>query len=254
MNKQTENGIEWTNFTWNPVGGCQHNCKWFFGSKIVKCYAGETARTLRTDKFYPKGFEHHYWHPDRLNEPLRLKKPARIFSDSMSDLFGHWVPEEQIQAVLDVMEKAHWHTFQVLTKNPVRMKNFVLPGNVWAGISMPPDSFMGEIWTPRRREVWFLHALDFLADMDVPVKWISFEPLSSDVVPDLEAWTEKRGEWPFKWAVIGAGSDGARKYPPVQEHFEKLVAFLNAHGTAIFYKGNLKEAPYITDWRQEWPK
>ncbi len=113
MNKQqksvTKRGIEWTDFTWNVIGGCKHRCRWEMpDGSVAICYAEEVANALRSDKFYPQGFENHYYHPDRLTEPLKVKTPAKIFLDSMSDLMGHWVPDEQIEAVLDIARKAHW--------------------------------------------------------------------------------------------------------------------------------------------------
>ena len=78
---------------------------------VAECYAETTAENV-AQAAYPQGFEHHYWYPERLEEPLKVREPARIFLDSMSDLLGHWVEENQVQAVLDVARKAHWHSFQ----------------------------------------------------------------------------------------------------------------------------------------------
>src|SRR5574341_410290 len=103
MNKQSKSsgkrGIEWTDYSWNPVGGCQHGCRWVMpDGVIVECYA-ETVAERVAQNAYPHGFEHHYWRPEVLDEPLKLTKPARIFLDSMSDLIGHWVEKEQVEQV-----------------------------------------------------------------------------------------------------------------------------------------------------------
>src|SRR3990167_4462082 len=120
MNKQTKykhgllvsRGVEWTDYTWNPVGGCLHACRWTMpNGQIAVCYAEETALGVARAA-YPQGFAHHYWRPDNLDEPRRVKTPARIFLDSMSDLFGSWVPDDQINAVLDMCRLTQWHTFQ----------------------------------------------------------------------------------------------------------------------------------------------
>ncbi len=171
----------------------------------------------------------------------------------MNDLFGHWVPKERINAVLSVMRQAHWHVFQTLTKYPIRMRDFDLPPNLWAGFSMPADFMHGHELTEVSKRAWLARALKITAETNATVKWISFEPLSWDVVPVLEQYVADN-PWHIAWAVIGAGSDGRKKHAPKQAHFEKLVAFLDKHDTPVFYKGNLKEAPYLTDWRQEWPK
>src|SRR5215475_12381476 len=126
MNKQVKGkgkrGIEWTDYTWNPVGGCQHGCRWQMpDDSIAECYA-ETVAERVAQNSYPYGFEYHYWRPEALDEPMALAKPSRIFLDSMSDLMGIWVEPWQVQQVLDTCEKAHWHTFQLLTKNAPRLK------------------------------------------------------------------------------------------------------------------------------------
>jgi protein gp37 len=124
MNKQykgpQKRGIEWTDYTWNPTGGCLHGCTWKMpDGSVTECYSKTVAERLAQSS-YKDGFEHHYWREYALNDPLKLKEPARIFVGSMADLFGHWVPEKQIRRVLGVMEKAHWHTFQTLSKYPIR--------------------------------------------------------------------------------------------------------------------------------------
>jgi protein gp37 len=111
--------------------------------KTAECYAKTVAEGV-AQSAYPQGFEHHYYQPHKLSEPLRQQQPARIFIDSMSDLFGAWVPAEQVTQVLAVCREAHWHHFQVLTKNAPRLKQFDLPPNVWVGVSAPPSSMFGK--------------------------------------------------------------------------------------------------------------
>src|SRR5689334_22712652 len=103
MNKQDgTKPIEWTDYTWNPVAGCQHDCAWEMpDGAAANCYAEDIADGAAKSA-YPKGFRAHYWKPNKLHEPFSVKEPARIFVGSMADLFGHWVPDEQIEQVLDV--------------------------------------------------------------------------------------------------------------------------------------------------------
>ena len=162
MNIQGENGIGWTKVprwnkqtgkfyrlpgaTLNPMAGCFHGCQWesIDGGVIAECYAKGVAEGLAT-KAYPHGFKHHYWYPERLIEPLKKQKPHGIFVGSMGDMFGAWVPSEQITQVLDMMRLAHWHTFLVLTKNPKRLAEFnPFPPNVWVGMSLPVDGRNGQ--------------------------------------------------------------------------------------------------------------
>ena len=104
--------IEWTDATWNPVTGCTKispGCK--------RCYAERMSKRLKATGMakYRNGFEVTL-HPDTLEIPLRWRKPRSIFVNSMSDLFHVDVPEPFIRDVFDVMERADWHRYQVLTK------------------------------------------------------------------------------------------------------------------------------------------
>jgi protein gp37 len=220
MNKQkAPRGIEWTRiktedgvldgYTWNPVGGCKHGCEWDMpdGSKAV-CYAKTIAERVALGA-YPHGFEHHYWNAERLNEPLKAKKSAGIFMDSMSDLMGHWVDEKQIRRVLDVCKSADWHVFQMLTKNAPRLLKFVFPENVWVGVSSPPDVMFGKRLSRGQQAQMLKRSLDVLQQVNVPVRWMSFEPLSWDV-----STVVANSPNVLNWAVIGAASNGRNEYPP----------------------------------------
>src|SRR5579885_830716 len=104
--------IEWTDATWNPVRGCTKispGCK--------HCYAESFAERFRGVPKHPyeQGFDLRLV-PEKLLEPLRWLTPKMIFVNSMSDLFHDGVPDDYIEAVADVMVKAKWHTYQVLTK------------------------------------------------------------------------------------------------------------------------------------------
>lgn len=110
--------IEWTEATWNPVTGCtkvSQGCK--------NCYAETMWKRLSAPNMPYAGlaFTNVQCHPDRLDKPLRWKKPRRIFVNSMSDLFHEDVPDEFIDQVFAVMGTCKWHTFQLLTKRPARM-------------------------------------------------------------------------------------------------------------------------------------
>ena len=118
--------IEWTDATWNPVAGC---------SKVSPgcdhCYAERLAERFRGAKgnAYEHGFDLRLW-PERLEIPLRWRKPRRIFVGSMADLFHASVPDAFIRQVFDVMVKAERHTFQVLTKRSPRLASMA-PSLPW---------------------------------------------------------------------------------------------------------------------------
>lgn len=256
MNKQ-DPGIEWTHpygrpgYTWNPVSGCFHDCKWNMPDGVTAtCYAKTTAGGV-AQAAYPSGFEHHYWHPERLREPLKLKKPAGIFLDSMSDLMGHWVPDEQIQQVLDVCALASQHIFFLLTKNAPRLLTFQFPANVWVGVSMPPDHIMGKPLSHNQQRRMMGKSLDILEDLKaagkVSVRWMSFEPLSWNVSSLLSDFC------PLEWAVIGAASHGKTYYQPDPMHVDALLSILWFFNVPVFFKGNLRGNLMADPWREEYP-
>ena len=114
--------IEWTESTWNPVRGCtrvSEGCRFCYAERIAARFSGKGLAyegLARNTKSGPQWT--HKVTPIRslLNEPLKWKKPRRIFVNSMSDLFHEKIDLEYIQEVFTVMEKAYWHKFQVLTK------------------------------------------------------------------------------------------------------------------------------------------
>ncbi len=246
MNKQykspSKRGIEWTDYSWNPVGGCQHGCRWEMpDGTIAQCYA-ETVAERVAQAAYPQGFEHHYWRPELLEEPLKITKPSRIFLDSMSDLMGIWVSDEEVKKVLAICRQANQHTFQLLTKNAPRLARFDIPDNVWVGVSAPPSLMFGKRLTQELQSRMLRRMLDVLRKIDVPVKWISIEPLSFDIAPLL-----KNAD--LQWAVIGAATNGHKAYQPRPEWVEHVLEILDEQGTKVFFKGNLIWEP----WREELP-
>ncbi|HEU0304377.1 MAG TPA: DUF5131 family protein, partial [Gaiellaceae bacterium] len=109
--------IEWTNATWNPVTGCDK-----VSPGCAHCYAETFAERFRgvPNHPYEQGFDLRFW-PGRLDLPLTWKKPRMIFVNSMSDLFHERVPLGYIARVFETMERASWHTFQILTKRHERL-------------------------------------------------------------------------------------------------------------------------------------
>lgn len=253
MNRQKTakgRGIEWTDFTWNPVGGCLHSCRWTMpdGTEAI-CYAEAVAEKVARPA-YPEGFAHHYWHPQRLEEPLLEKTPSMIFMDSMSDLMGHWVADEEIEQVLNTCRLAHWHKFQLLTKNAPRLKKFKFPPNVWVGVSAPPTYFMGKKLHDFQQERMVRTQLDVLAEVYTThftehrtrlITWMSIEPLSFDIAPIL-------ADYPLDWMVIGAASNGNKTYQPEPLWVENLLAYSEVHKVPTFYKGNLNWEPRLEEF------
>jgi protein gp37 len=191
--------IEWTDATWNPVRGC---------TKITPgcdhCYAETFAERFRGVKGHPyeQGFDLRLV-PEKLAEPLRWKTPKMIFVNSMSDLFHKEVPEDYIEAVCRVMERANWHTYQVLTKRSSLLRNLLqtrvrfaagLP-NVWWGVSVE-DRAHG------------LVRIRHLQQAQAAVRFLSIEPLLEDL-----------GEFDLEGihGVIVGGESGAGARPMQKE-------------------------------------
>ncbi|MBI3407913.1 MAG: phage Gp37/Gp68 family protein [Planctomycetes bacterium] len=179
--------IEWTEATWNPLTGCDKispGCK--------NCYAERMAVRLRGmgNEKYRNGFEL-TMHDDVLEAPLAWKKPQRIFVNSMSDMFHEEVPPSFILSAFDVMRRAHWHQFQILTKRAERLLDLDpmldWPANVWMGVSVESEKFR-----PR---------IDLLRHTRASVKFLSLEPLLGPL-PALDLRD-------IDWVIVG-GESGPR--------------------------------------------
>lgn len=189
----TRSSIEWTESTWNPLTGCTKispGCK--------HCYAERMALRLQAmgQPNYRNGFKLTL-HPHALEMPLHWKKPQIIFVNSMSDLFHKDVPEEFIQQIFEVMRRASWHTFQVLTKRSDRLANLSpkidWSANVWMGVSVENEKYKFRI--------------NDLRKTGARVKFLSLEPLLGPL-PNLDL----QG---INWVIVGGESGpGAR---PLEE-------------------------------------
>jgi protein gp37 len=206
---------------------------------VAICYAKKVAEGLARHA-YPAGFERHYWRPHTLDEPLKLKEPSKIFVGSMADLFGHWVPEEHIRQVLDVMQRANWHTFQTLSKYPVRLSQFnPYPPNVWVGVSLPAGHLMSEVGAARALRAY----LGQMATVQASVRFLSAEPLWFDAANVLINWAEENGTLPFEWLILGAATNGPKTYQPRAEWVTRMLAVLDRYSIPVFFKGNLDWSP-----------
>ncbi len=177
--------IEWTETTWNPLTGCTKispGCK--------HCYAERMSLRLQAmgQANYANGFELTL-QEHMLEVPLRWKKPRLVFVNSMSDLFHKDVPEEYILRVFDVMRRASWHVFQVLTKRSDRLlklsPKIAWPENVWMGVSVERADYTFRIDDLRRTQA--------------KVRFLSLEPLLGPL-EDLNL----KG---INWVIVGGETD-----------------------------------------------
>jgi protein gp37 len=206
--------IEWTDASWNPVTGCTQ-----ISPGCDNCYALAFAERFRGVAKHPyeQGFDLKLW-PSRLELPLRWRRPRRVFVNSMSDLFHETIPDAYIHAVFDVMARADWHTFQVLTKRPKRLSELASslpwPPHIWIGTSVELD-----------RYVWRANA--YLRQVPAAVRFVSAEPLLGPL-PSLELDH-------LQWLITG-GESGHRHRPCEVEWVAELRDRCQAHGVAFFHK------------------
>ena len=197
--------IEWTDTTWNPVTGCTKvspGCK--------HCYAERLAGRFKHQ--YPNGFGEVQLHHDRLNIPRNWRQPRKIFVCSMSDLFHNDVPDSFLERVFYIMAKgAGHHIYQVLTKRPERMKDFVRwwiwnhnrgqrIRNVWFGTSVEDQK--------RKDRIYHLRATPAV------VRFLSCEPLLEDL-GDLEL-VDPYCDPAYKLHWIIAGGESGPKARPLE--------------------------------------
>jgi protein gp37 len=206
--------IEWTEQTWNPTVGCTKispGCK--------HCYAETMAKRLQAMgmRGYENGFRLVLM-PERLAEPLERRKPTIYFVNSMSDLFHEKVPFEYIEQVFNVMEQAHNHTFQVLTKRAERMAAFcctrAVPRNTWLGVSVENRKH----GVPR---------IDMLREIDATIRFLSVEPLLEDVGQlDLTD---------IHWVIVG-GESGRKARPMRADWLHSVKRQCDEYGVPFFFK------------------
>jgi protein gp37 len=221
FNKQENTDIEWADWSWNPVTGCLHACPY--------CYARDIAFNI-----YPPevGFTPTLW-PDRLSAPLQgVPKDVdtsvarkNVFTCSMADLFGRWVPNEWIERVLRAAaENPQWN-FLFLTKFPKRMAEFNIPANAWMGTTVDLQARVN-------------NAEKAFEKVKAQVKWLSIEPM-------LEPLKFTRLDL-FDWIVIGGASpskaiDGSPATPewnvPI-DWIADLHRQAREAGCKVYYKTN----------------
>lgn len=254
-------GIEWTDETRNAIGGCKHACRWRLrNGVVVRCYAEELAEAGVAKAGYPHGFTHHYWRSEELKALSAGREPRLIFPDSMSDLFGSYVPAEQVDAILAAMRNAPQHAYQSLTKAAPQVLKYVndLPPNLWVGASSPPDFFMGRELNREQQAAMLRRALKVLREVKERagnIVWMSAEPLSWDITSVLD------DGHPLDWIVIGAASCGKQTFQPEPAHVKALLEVMDRTRTPVFYKGNIKGtftdndlgSAELNRWREDFP-
>ncbi|MCB9902552.1 MAG: phage Gp37/Gp68 family protein [Planctomycetes bacterium] len=230
--------IQWTDATWNPVTGCSA-----VSPGCANCYAAHyAARFHKTNtddageplaQFHgPDGARRARWsgrvklHPDRLDQPMRWRKPRRIFVCSMADLFHEDVPTRFIDAVMTNIALCPQHTFQVLTKRPERMADYFSScGGHPLGFAWPlPNLWLGVSCEDQQRHD---ERIGHLRVCPAAVRFLSCEPLLGPIdLGDLDG---------VGWVIAGGESGpGARAcHTP---WLESIVFQCDRAGVPVFIK------------------
>jgi protein gp37 len=208
-----KSAIEWTESTWNPVTGCDK-----ISAGCKNCYAEQMSRRLKAmgQPNYANGFKLKL-QPHMLELPLKWKKSQMIFVNSMSDLFHKDVPTDYIKRVFDVMNRAHWHRFQVLTKRAERVAELSSlldwSDNIWMGVSVENKNYV--------------HRIDYLRQTNARIKFLSLEPLLSPLKNlNLEN---------IDWVIVG-GESGFKARPIKEEWVIDIKNQCEEAKTAFFFK------------------
>jgi protein gp37 len=260
--------IDWADSSWNPVTGCLRGCEYCYARGIARRFAGywseELQRHLGADggmhvldkplyrhttgknrdkpvhsvqAAYPYGFCPTF-HRYRLGEPARKRKPQTVFVGSMTDLFGSWVPDEWIKAVLEACNAAPQHRYLFLTKNPDRYYQL---GDGDDAI-IPEDGTSGWFGASActEEEAWEAYE-------NTNCIWMSLEPIHGDFSEDFFWHTAMVGGGVFdelprwSWIVVGAESGNRTgKVIPERKWIENIVGYCRAADIPVFMKESLR--------------
>ena len=210
----TTSRIEWTEQTWNPTVGCTK-----ISSGCKHCYAESMAKRLKAmgTPGYEKGFALQIL-PQRLQDPIKRKKPTVYFVNSMSDLFHDRIPDSYIEQVFEVIEQTPQHTYQILTKRAARMARYFkkrsVPDNAWLGVTVENRKH----GVPR---------VDHLRKVPARIRFLSIEPLLEDVgALDLDG---------IHWVIVG-GESGPKARPMKKEWADSVRLQCAKQRVAFFFK------------------
>jgi len=197
--------IGWADYTWNPITGCSRGCSYCYARRIHD----------RFNKTIP--FTSITYHADRLLEPDKLKKPARIFVGSMSDI-EYW-SKISFDIIIDICQGCPQHTFMFLSKNPLSYLGFKWPKNCMQGLTVTKaDTFEERVYVEIMR--------------DFPRPFLSIEPILG-VVNFSTVHIER-----FEQVIVGAQT-GPKKIIPKPEWIQSVQNFVPAE--KIYWKSNIKK-------------
>lgn len=265
--------IDWCDASWNPVTGCLHGCKYCYARGIATRFGAHFREVddnadyiglhVLEEPFqfraygmvngvhvdlgsmgkkmpYPYDFEPTF-HRYRLDIPKRWTRPRNIFVCSMADLFGEWVPDEWIKAVLDACREAPQHRYLFLTKNPTRYDELEEKDLI---TDKDQNFWLGSTVTVETRDL--LHYNFGLHTFK------SCEPMLAPWPPAGPPNEKYRGAWP-EWVIFGAETGNRKgKVVPEKEWIDNAVKMCRNIGAKVFMKESL-HGIMGADFVQEFP-
>lgn len=244
-----KSAIEWTDATWNPTTGCTK-----VSPACANCYIERTPPFRVRNRVFVNGHIPLEFHPERLEQPLRRKKPTTYFVNSLSDLFHPDVPDDFLHRVYATMEAAHWHTFQILTKRAERMRDYLawrygpreddggsrIPSrHIWHGVSAENQAMADKrlpVLGQTRSAVRFVSIEPMLSEMSL--RWLPMwdgkstkprseaEPVTTDHLDGLRL---------LHWIIVG-GESGPHVRPTDPAWIRKLRDECVGAGVPFFFK------------------
>ena len=229
--------IQWTDVTWNPITGCtkiSEGCKNCYAEKMHKRLDAMFSARCEGLHKYSNKFDKVVCHENLLNEPLKYKKPKKIFVCSMSDLFHKDARYSFVEKIMKTIEATPQHTYQILTKRSYRMYKYFdmydIPENLWIGTTV--------------ENKFEMYKTNFLKEVkQARVKFISFEPLLEDVGKlDLSG---------IDWVIVG-GETGSNARFMNKDWVVNIKNQCIEQGVPFFFKHfgskyNVKQRCYIDD-------
>lgn len=259
--------IDWAQYSWNPVTGCQHGCDYCYARRMAQRFTPketdnwndctqpgnglhEIRHMVSTGGAWKYGFAPTL-HSARLSEPLWVKKPSRVFVCSMADLFGDWVPNEWIYQVLAACEAAPQHQYLFLTKNPERY-NRIFKERLFLGnekIKPHANWWLGATFGTAIDTIYSRVHLLTLHEEGWHT-WVSAEPLLEDITPYWAHWEDT-----IDWLVIGAMTGpGSKNRQPEFKWIESLADGAIVRGIPVFLKQSLASFYWPIGLVQQYPK
>jgi protein gp37 len=223
--------IVWADMVWNPIRGCTK-----ISDGCLHCYGESMAKRFNGGDFYVT------LHPERLDEPMRRRKPAKIFVCSMSDLFHKDVPNEFLYRIFQIIKACPQHTFLILTKRIERAKDYLpraINGwpfeNCWLGVTAENQARADE-------------RIPLLLQTPAAKRFVSYEPALGPVgispwIPSADGFVSSDkgpihvddGAAQINWVIAG-GESGPGARPCKEEWIQSVYEQCQAAGVPFFFK------------------